>query len=321
MRFGPFLVMPLALVLAGSVARPQDDPAGPILSKAIPLNQDAPGPMRVGQLLFLKGWVLRSPNTSFGGLSSMVANDRGEFLAIGDKGAAFRFRIGPDGVVGRSTIRELPGNDPGRKWLNDSESVAIDPASGAIWVGYENRNRIRRFNPALTRIEGDVRRLPMRLWPANSGPEVMARLADGRFVMLSEDAETPDGARDAMLFSGDPTAPDATFARFRYRSPVVGYKPTDARQLPDGRLLVLHRRLGLTDGLSAMLAIVDTAAIRPGATVSGHEIARLGRPMAIDNMEALAVTREAGRTIVWIASDDNFLVLQRTLLLKFALAG
>jgi hypothetical protein len=36
-------------------------------------------------------------------------------------------------------------------------------------------------------------------------------------------------------------------------------------------------------------------------------------------MEALSVTRELGRTIVWIASDDNFSPLQRTLLLKFAL--
>ena len=29
------------------------------------------------------------------------------------------------------------------------------------------------------------------------------------------------------------------------------------------------------------------------------------------------MTVENGRTIVWIASDDNFIPLQRTLLLKF----
>jgi hypothetical protein len=34
-------------------------------------------------------------------------------------------------------------------------------------------------------------------------------------------------------------------------------------------------------------------------------------------MEGLAVTQEGGRTIVWLASDDNLLPLQRTLLLKF----
>jgi hypothetical protein len=31
------------------------------------------------------------------------------------------------------------------------------------------------------------------------------------------------------------------------------------------------------------------------------------------------VSREGGRTILWLASDDNYNKLQRTLLLKFAL--
>jgi hypothetical protein len=38
-------------------------------------------------------------------------------------------------------------------------------------------------------------------------------------------------------------------------------------------------------------------------------------------MEALSVTVENGRTIVWMASDDNFGPLQKTLLLKFALGA
>jgi hypothetical protein len=41
--------------------------------------------------------------------------------------------------------------------------------------------------------------------------------------------------------------------------------------------------------------------------------------MAVDNMEAQSVTRENGRTIVWIASDDNLNPIQRTILLKLAL--
>ena len=50
-----------------------------------------------------------------------------------------------------------------------------------------------------------------------------------------------------------------------------------------------------------------------------REIARLQPPLTIDNMEGVSVTVENGRTIVWLASDDNFFPLQRTLLLKFAL--
>jgi hypothetical protein len=36
-------------------------------------------------------------------------------------------------------------------------------------------------------------------------------------------------------------------------------------------------------------------------------------------MEALSVTRDGGRTILWMASDDNYNSVQRTLLLSFFL--
>jgi hypothetical protein len=36
-------------------------------------------------------------------------------------------------------------------------------------------------------------------------------------------------------------------------------------------------------------------------------------------MEALSVTGEEGRTIVWLASDDNLNPIQRTILLKLGL--
>ena len=49
-------------------------------------------------------------------------------------------------------------------------------------------------------------------------------------------------------------------------------------------------------------------------------MATLESPLNVDNMEALAITIENGRTIVWIASDDDFMsIVRRTLLLKFEL--
>jgi hypothetical protein len=38
-------------------------------------------------------------------------------------------------------------------------------------------------------------------------------------------------------------------------------------------------------------------------------------------MEALSVTQEGSRTILWMASDNNYNNVQRTLLLKFLLEG
>jgi len=320
MRLAPFLVVPLALFAFASVDRSRPDPAGPITATPIALDRDAPGRVDVGALRFLGGWVLRSPNRDFGGLSTMVADDSGHFLAISDAGTAFRFRMGASGIAAPYLIRALPGTG-GPKERNDTESMAVDPRTGQVWVGYEVRNGVRRFDARLTRIEAGLAPAAMGEWSAVTGPESMERLRDGRFVILSENMPIPgtDRAKEALLFSGDPTNPHTRVVRFGYRAPAPGFWPTDLRQLPDGRLLVLHRKVSLRDGVSALLAILDPATIRPGRIVTGRAIARLRNPLVIDNMEALAVTRESGRTIVWIASDDNFWWLQQTLLLKFAL--
>jgi hypothetical protein len=91
--------------------------------------------------------------------------------------------------------------------------------------------------------------------------------------------------------------------------------------LPDGRILLLNRRFALFEGMSAKLGILAPGRFAKDMILRGTEVADLRSPVTVDNMEALSVTQEKGRTIVWIASDDNFNPLQRTLLLKFMLAG
>ena len=53
--------------------------------------------------------------------------------------------------------------------------------------------------------------------------------------------------------------------------------------------------------------------------IRGRSIAALAPPLVHDNFEGMAITREGGATILWLVSDDNQSMLQRTLLLKFAL--
>lgn len=38
----------------------------------------------------------------------------------------------------------------------------------------------------------------------SSMTEAIARLADGRFIVLSEEQPAPDGSTEALLFAGDP---------------------------------------------------------------------------------------------------------------------
>jgi hypothetical protein len=65
---------------------------------------------------------------------------------------------------------------------------------------------------------------------------------------------------------------------------------------------------------------VVLAQVKPGALLDGTVLIEAGNSHQIDNMEALAVHRNAaGETILTILSDDNLSKLQRTLLLRFAL--
>ena len=59
-----------------------------------------------------------------------------------------------------------------------------------------------------------------------------------------------------------------------------------------------------------------------GSAVDGPVLMEADLGYEIDNMEGLAVHRAAnGDTVLTLVSDDNFSVIQRTLLLQFTLPG
>ncbi len=275
---------------------------------------------KVGALTFLNAWELRSDNSNFGGISALVVTNEKRFLAVSDAGTLIGFTLGHTKRMEDSFIADLPGafgeNIDYRD--RDSEGMAYDPASGRIWISYEARHAIRRLSPSIGRIDGIKRLTFTNGWKANGGVEAIARLPDGRFVIFAETHQRPDGSNSAYLYSGDPIEAGSQATPFGYRAP-KGYRPTDATTLPDGRLLILNRRIGLPDGFSAKLAILDPADIETDKAIALNVIATLASPLLVDNMEGLAITQEDGRIIVWIMSDDNFTALQRTILMKFAL--
>ncbi len=319
----------LVLLIAGSTMvrteRIEGDAATDLAIRAEPVLLDAADPERdrVGALRYLGGWELTSRNPEFGGISA-IARDGDGFLAIGDAGGVFRFGLGADGRIARAGIGALPdGPEPEdggevQKRDRDAESLAHDPESGRYWVGFENANAIWRYGPRLANAEAHRAPEAMAEWPFNGGPEALLRFADGRFLVFSEEGGGPDGSLEAFLFASDPSELSDEPLRLGYRPP-EGYRITDATPLPDGRLLILNRRFTITEGVSVILAIADIEGLADGGIIESRAIARFDPPLTIDNMEALAVAQENGRTIVWMASDDNFNPLQRTLLLKFEL--
>lgn len=295
-----------------------DDPN--ITVTPIPLVAGDPAGVRAGALTYLGGARLTSRDRAFGGFSSMfVEGDR--LTLLSDAGNIVRFRLDPQWQPHDVAFGDLPAG-PGTGWGRpdrDSESMARDPASGRIWVGFEGANATWRFDPSLAREEAHRFPREMADWDGNGGAEAMVRLRDGSFLVLAETSERPSlRGRAGLRFAGDPTDRRTPAFRFGFRPP-DGYDPSDMAELPDGRLLVLVRKVSLWRWFESKLVLLDPAAIRPNASVAGEVVATLTAPATRDNFEALAITREGDATIVWLASDDNLTPGQQTLLMKFRL--
>ena len=316
-----FLAGAFAMLATITWPGPERPPRGAALAtiraEPVALAPDDPARRRVGPLLFLAGWRLSSDEPRFGGISAIHVAE-GQAFAVSDSGALLRFPVPRRAGTAKLRIDPLPPGrgETNRKSSRDSEAMLV--AGDRVWIAFERRNEVRRYRLPGWTPAGQARPPTMRDWRGNSGAEAMVRLADGRFLLLAEGRDDGAPFSEAVLFQGDPADPATRAARLRYRRP-PDYRITDAALLPDGRVLLLNRRFTWLGGFSAKLAVADARRLGPGATIVGREIADLRSPLTVDNMEALSVTREGGRTIVWIASDHNFNTLQRTLLLKFAL--
>jgi hypothetical protein len=273
---------------------------------------------RFGPLELLEIWNLTSPNSGFGGASAMTLTGNRQFLILSDAGTVMRFHLSPTG--GLSDIAVVPlGAAQQRKSAADVESLWRDPVGGQVWVGFEGSNRIARFAPDGLRIEAEARPQAMRRWSSNGGAEAMVRLNDGRWLVLAEKAQTRSLGTAALLFADDPTDADATPPlRFGYADWGMG-RLTDANRLPDGRVLLLHRQVNPWRWFTTTLAIADPAMIREGQSWTARPLAAFGWPSLSENFEAMAVAPHPRGLSIWLASDDNFSPVQRTLLVHLLL--
>lgn len=267
-----------------------------------------------GQADVVEAWALRSGYPGFGGYSSLARLGDGRLLAASDTGRMLAFAP-PGAPPGPARMGPFAGRWEPNKFLVDIEAVTRDPVSGRIWVAYEGSNAIERFEPGLT--DGKrLRPIAMHGWPGNSGPETLLRLADGRFLAISEGrAGWRGAAHPALLFPSDPVE-GAEPIGFAFDAP-DGFRPVDAAQLPDGRVLVLLRRFDwLPPGFKTRVLVADPAEIREGGTWHGQPIAAIQAPSPAENYEGLAVEPDTGGAVrLWLISDDNRSVFQRTQLL------
>ncbi len=302
-----------ALALApGTFVRetpPEPDFVSPVLIGKLQTR-----PLRTGPLTLESAWVLTSGNDHFGGYSALLEQDGDNFLAASDAGRLM-YLPRPDRSAQMPTLDRFLDNGRIDKRRTDIESLTDDPQTGTVWAGLEQFNAIYRFSPDLVK-QRQVRPKAMQEWAPNSGAEAFVRLKDGRFLIIAEES-LGGGLHEALLFDRDPTRGGEP-ARLQFRG-AKGFNPADATLLPDGRMLVVLRKvvLGWPLRFAVRLVVADPAEIEAGEVLESTRLADIVEPLPTDNYEGAAVTVEPnGDWALWLISDDNFAKFQRTLLLK-----
>lgn len=285
---------------------------------------------RFGSLDYRSGLVLTSPYRGFGGLSGLRFLDgKGErFLAISDQAAWFTGTIRYSGreMVGLADVEAAPllgaeGRPITDKHLWwDSESIARD--GNLVYVGLERVNQILRYDFAKggTRARGEVIAVPpaLRKLPYNKGLEAMVVVPKGQplagtLIAFSERGLDADGNLIAFLIGGP------TPGQFSVRR-TEKYDISDAVLLPSGELLILERKFSWFTCVNIRIRSIPLKSIAPGALVDGPALFAADLGHEIDNMEGIdAHVTPDGETVLTLISDDNFSMLQRTLLLQFTL--
>jgi hypothetical protein len=284
--------------------------------------------VRFGALEYRSGLVLTSSFRGFGGLSGLRLDAKGErFIAISDKGGWFTGRIVYKGreMTGLDDVEAAPMLGPdgraitARGWF-DSESIALD--GSFVYIGLERVNQLLRydFSKGFTRSRGEVVPLPpaAKKLPFNKGLEALVMVPKGMalagtLIAISERGLDPQGNLIAFLIGGP------TPGQFAVRR-TNNFDVSDAVLLPSGDLLILERKFSWLAGIGIRIRRIALKSVAPGAVVDGPSIFDADLGHEIDNMEGIdAHVTPEGDTVLTMVSDDNFSMIQRTLLLQFAL--
>ncbi|MBH5321469.1 esterase-like activity of phytase family protein [Aurantiacibacter sediminis] len=265
-----------------------------------------------GQVTATHVWEVNGSGAGFGGFSALIAMPNDQLRAFSDRNWRLTFTMEENGPAGMNTAQVIPADGFGLS-LFDIEAATSAPDGSAYWLSYEATHAIHRYG-ADDSAEA-VRLLEEELsLPLNAGLEALVRLADGQFLAFAE------GQNDGYVFTGDP-ADGAELASFPVEWPVADYRPTDASQLPDGRVLVLMRRFSpLPLPTFESLLVVGESPV-PDAIWRPQLLASLEGIVPRENYEGLAVRPlPGGAAELWLISDDNFSAFQRTLLARLVYA-
>jgi len=289
--------------------------------------------VRFGPLTYLGGFEIEGRIRHFGGFSALEMLDGGRrMLALADNGIWFTAEVEYDGSgrpygLAHAGLAPIVGAS-GKPLIDtrqdsDSEGLSLSRDGGkpSLLVSFERDHRIVRypFDPTFRMLKPGRRlkipRATGRL-SYNKGLEALAEFPGGAgreplLVAIAERARNAGDDLPGWFRRG------GKWSSFHVRK-IGAFQATDAAFLPDGDLLLLERRFNLAQGVGMRIRRFRAGDFRKGARLEGQVLLTADFAYQIDNMEGLAVHRNArGETIVSLISDDNRSILQRTLFLQF----
>jgi hypothetical protein len=285
---------------------------------------------RFSALEFRGGLALTSTYVPFGGISALHMEPDGEhFLGVSDEGSWLRGRIvyrdGKPAGIADTEMAPLLGADgkplAARGWYDAESLTELD---GQFYIGLERVEQIVRFD---IRRDGLLARGEPIPVPADfktltynksleclAAPPKDSTLAGTLIVITEHSLDTAGNHRGFLLKGGE-------FGRFSDKRS-DDFDVTDCAIMPPNDLLLLERHFSPARGIVMRIRRIPLNDFKPGALVDGGALIVADLGYQIDNLEGIGIHRNAhGETILTLVSDDNFSVLQRNLLLQFALIG
>nr|WP_321455671.1 esterase-like activity of phytase family protein [uncultured Cohaesibacter sp.] len=282
------------------------------------------GRQTYGKLDWIGGLKLSSDEAAFGGFSGLAFLEQGRFLAISDRGAALSaslaFEEGRPVAIKDASMGFLPGLGPEVvQWRRDSEGLTL--RGSEAFVSFEGDTRVTRYSLKGNVFERFLERLPLSraidaATQGNRGLEAIATIPEaspfsGGFVLLSE---KPQSGRVVGWIIGK--GPIQAFSLPQSGNLLV----SDAAFTKAGDLVILERNFSLLGGLVVQMRRILASDFHAGEMSRTDLLFRANLGDGIDNMEALDIQPMAdGGSLFSLMSDDNFNMLQDTLLLQFSL--
>ena len=292
----------------------------PIRTRAFPgLGDDG---LEVGCMVMTSGHMLFGPE-GFGGYSGM-SFDQGtsQLTLLSDRGHLLELPVetSESGAITGVGMAVKWSLSPPQGMKGGLDTEALVPWADGYLISRERVHDIvlakkSEFDFKITEVAASFAKLePVK---SNGGYEGVTAMGGGTLLAIPE-TSTSDGSAAVVRWDGSNAR---VVARYRVEP---DHSVTELFADPKSdRLFVLERAYDRKRGPRAKISVVALSALDtagPDEVVEGEELGRMNFLQGADNMEAMVFLESPdGTQNLWLASDDNFNELQRTVLMSLQL--